>query len=107
FGKVQLKRSEAVGEVERVDDGCRLVRERIGLDDIHAPSGENAGQLGEKERTISGDQRQFIPVAAAFQLDLHRIAAQFLGHLQVAHDLFGGVHQQVSLGESFDESFEI
>ena len=98
FLHVQFQRAEAVGEVKRVHHDAGLVREGVGLHDVHAPRRQDAGNPRKQERAIIRDQRQFKPVPAALQLQLHRVLAQPARHLHMGEYIGSGVGGQVSLG---------
>src|SRR3984957_1786537 len=64
FGQVQFQNAKLISEIKSVDNNAGVIREGGGLPDVHAPSGENTGHIGEKERTTSCDQGELEPAAA-------------------------------------------
>ena len=53
FRRIKFEGSEAIFEVERVDDGAGLIGKRVRLHDVHAPRGEHARDGGENQGTVA------------------------------------------------------
>ncbi len=107
FRQIQFQRAEAVREIEFVHDDSSVIRKCRRLFNVHAPCGEHAGHPGEKERAVGGNQRQFEPVAAARQLQLHRVFAQMIGHFHLIEDVACGLCAQIAPRQSVEKTFEL
>ena len=87
---VELDGAEDVSELEAVDDDAGLVGEGAGLDDVHAPGGECAGDVGEEAPAIAGDDGEIEELAVRAQVELDGILVEFDGELEViANDCSG------------------
>src|SRR5712692_10168172 len=71
FGGIELERVVEILEVKRVKNNACSIAVGVGLDDVHAPRRQRAGNRGEQRRAIGSDQRQLEEAAMMLQLDLH------------------------------------
>src|SRR5664279_101432 len=83
FGRIQLECAKTVSEVKGVDDDALVIRESVGLDDIHAPCGEGSGHISEKHGPVPCDQCKFAQLSAQTKLQAHRGLVEFQCHQKV------------------------
>ena len=60
---VQLDGAEGVTEVEAVYDDAGIVGVSAGTDDVHAPGGQNAGDVRKQAGAVAGNHRQIKELA--------------------------------------------
>ena len=99
--QVQFQSAKAVRKVKRVHHGCGFVGEGICFHNVHAPGRQYPGESRKQEWPIGGDQGQFIPVPSPLEVELYGLIAKLFRHLHVSHNLFRGVHTEVTLRKSF------
>ena len=103
FAGVEFQGVEDVSEVEAVDDDAGFVGEGAGLDDVHAPCGQGAGDVGKEAGAVAGNDGQVEELAVGAQVELDGVLVEVEGHLEVIADLLGKAGLQVALGQAFKE----
>ncbi len=103
FFGVEFEGAEGVSELEAVDDDAGFIGEGVGFDDVHAPGGEGAGDVGEEAAAVAGDDGEFDELAVGAELELDGVLIEFGGKQKVVADLLRQAGLQVALGQSLQE----
>jgi hypothetical protein len=105
--QIHLEGSKTVGEVKRVHHRATLVRIGARFSDVHSASGQSARHRSEQKRAVQGDQRQFVPMTAAFERQLNPVMPQAVGHLEVPQDLVHRMRAEIAPRKTFQKGLEL
>src|SRR6185312_16941373 len=78
----------------------------VGFHDVHAPGGEDPGDVGDQIGPLGGDEGDFVELTLGAEGELDGVFGEALGHLEMLANLFGQAGLEVSLREPFEESVE-
>src|SRR5678810_1346937 len=83
------------------------IRKGVGLNDVHAPAREHAGDGCKQRRPVGRQQSQRERVVPRTQFGLHWLSAQFPIQQEVRGNLRGSVHGSVAPWEALEEPFNL
>ena len=107
FCRIQLQRSMQVRKVKCIDHDTRRVRERIRLDNVHAPSSQHARDRCKERRPVRRHQRQRKRASRGTQFHLYRLSLQLPVHRDVLRNVARRMNRKIPPRQTFEEPFDL
>src|SRR5215472_11603638 len=104
---IQLESAIQIGELKGVQYDTGSIGKGIGLEDVHAPTGKDAGNRSEECRPIRGENGQREDLARLAHVGLHFVDAKFSIHDEMARNFFRRVGCEIAAGEPFEEARDL